>query len=465
MRAAIEWGVTLLSEDDRILFRRLAVFPSGFTLEAAEEIGGRDADVLDGLGRLLDNSLLRREETADGEPRYAMLETIHEYGLELFASSSDAEPTRGRHAFFYESLASEAESALEGDDQERWLARLEREHDNLRAALRWTLAAGRAEDALRAAASLWRFWYLHGHYAEGRRWLGAALEKSRSAAPGLRVRALVASGALAFLECDYDRAEEMLEESLALARTQDDTRSIALSLQFLGSVSRERGRYSEAVARHDESLALWRALGDDKGVARSLNYVGFSSWLDGDFDAARRLCKESLALFRGRGDREGTAWALLSLASVARYGGDREEATTLAKESLLLSGAVSYKEGSAWALDILGNIARESGQRERAAALLLRSFELHKELGDRWRMSSVLDGLGELASARGEPERAARLHGAADALRRATGSRVPRVERPAREASLASAEAALGKQRVAELLEEGSRTPPERLLS
>ncbi|MEW6734484.1 MAG: protein kinase [Acidobacteriota bacterium] len=450
MRATIEWGYNLLNDQEKLLFQRLTVFVGGFTLEAAEAVcngaGNLEIDILDGVASLVDKSLLRQSEQAGDEPRFAMLETIREYGSECLASSGELIVVRNQHAKYYLLLAERAELELAKAGQQVWLDRLEKEHDNLRAMLEWTLKFGEAALGLQLASAIWWFWYLRGYYSEGRRWLDETLAQSPDAPPHFRTRALIGAGVLSFLQCEYVRAEVLLEESLALARELGDRHSIASSLQFLGSVAREQGHYEKAIVLHEESLALWRDLQDKRGIARSLNYIGFAAWLQGDFDQAQRVCEETLALFRRLDDKEGCAWAMLNLGIVAYYRNEYEQANLYCKESLEMSREVKFKEGIAWALNFLGNIAQRQGYYERAATLLQKSLAMHWKLGDKWRMASVLDALGSVACAQAAMERAAWLGGAAEALRETLGAPLPPVERTDRERNIAIMQTTLGTQ-------------------
>lgn len=441
MRATIEWGHQLLSEAERKLFRRLAVFSGDFTLEAAEAVAGEGlaGDVLDGIASLQDKSLLSPGDDTP-EARSSMIETLREFGLEELERAGETVALRGRHARFLVALAEEAAPGLEAGEK-AFLDRIDREHDNVRAALGWALRCGDAEVAERLAGALWRFWYLRGYYGEGRRWLESALELAGTEA---RVRTLLGAGAMAFLQCDYTRAEERLAASLARARAAGDADALALALQFAGSVARERGAYAEAVERHRESLEIRKRQGDERGVGRSLNYIGFAAWLRGDLDETRAVCAESAAIFRRLGDPEGTAWALLNLGAAAFHAGDAERARSLCRESFAFSTDVGFKEGIAWAFDVLGTLARHERRLERSGAMLRKSLELHRELGDKWRMSSVLYGLAALALAEGRADRSARLAGAADVLRESIGAPVPTIEQPAKESLMAGLRAVLG---------------------
>src|SRR5215208_2755382 len=218
LRNAIEWSHDMLDEGEKTLFARLAVFSGGSTLEAIEVVcdaeGDLPVDALEGVSSLLDKSLLGREEASDEQSRFVMLETIHEYAREKLRESGEAEELGRAHAQYYLALAEEAE--LVGPEQAWWLERLEAEHDNLRAALNRSLEAGDSGTALRIGGAVWRFWYVRGHFSEGRRWLASGLSGGEMAPVGVRARALLGLGELALWQGDYTRAAEDLEASLTL---------------------------------------------------------------------------------------------------------------------------------------------------------------------------------------------------------------------------------------------------------
>jgi non-specific serine/threonine protein kinase len=465
MRETIAWSYNLLEKPEQSLFRRLAVFIGGFTLEAAEAIcnaeSGCGIEIHDGVASLVDKSLLQQIEQAGGEPRFVMLETIREYGLECLKANGEKEIFRRRHAGFFLQLAERAEPELGSAEQPAWLAYLEHEHDNFRAALQWSLDEGQLEVSLRLAAALWWFWYLHGHYREGRTWLDKVLAEGNDQRTTHRSRALIGAGGLAFLQCEYSLSEKLLGEGLALARERVDLESIATSLQLLGSCAREQGDYNRAIELHQESLHLWREMDNKRGIARSLNYIGFASWLDGDFERTATVCEETLGLFRALGDKEGIVWSLLNMSAVMYYREKYDEAVSLCNESLALSEGIGYKEGIAWSLNIWGNIERRRKQFEPSKTMLRESLELHYELQDRWRVASVLESLAAIAFEQEKPERSVRLLGAAEALRAAVGTPLPPVEHEDRDHYLKMARAALGEEKFTTLWREGQTMPVE----
>jgi non-specific serine/threonine protein kinase len=419
MRAAISWGYNLLDDAEKQLFATLSVFRGGFSLEAAERLAGDD--VLDGIASLLDKAFLRRDPAGgDDAPRFTMLETIREYGLVCLDESGQRSEVQLAHARLMAGMAEENE--LQTDV-------LAIDGDNFRTALESAVAAGDAELSLRLGASLWWSWYLRGLYSEGRRWLEQLLAIPGGEAIPIRSKAMTGAGALAFLQCDYDEATAMLDAAIELSRTHGDPMSLAQSLQFRGSIARERAEYDHAIDLHQLSRTLWDELEDRANAGRSLNYVAFASWLKRDFARTFELCEGTLKLFRERRDVEGVAWSLLNLAAALLYSGHLAMAEERLDECLTWSRAAGFKEGIAWSLNFLGLVFRARGDAN-AADVLKDSLRMHWELGDRWRTASLLEALGGVC-------RDPRLLGAAAALRRQLGAPVPPVERAQLDADVA----------------------------
>ena len=422
MRAAISWGYNLLEHSDQHLFATLSVFRGGFTLEHAERLVDDSHDVLDGISSLIDKAFVRRDPASrDEEPRFMILETIREYGLECLTEQARDLTIRKAHAMLMAAIAEENELEVE---------RLHVDEDNMRTAIEFAVQSRDAELALRLGSSLWWSWYVRGQYAEGRSTLATILDVPGGEDVPVRAKAQTGAGAMAFFQCDYDQAIKLLESSIDLARKHGDPVSLARSLQYRGSIARERGEYEHAIDLHQLSRTIWAELEDRASVGRALNYIGFASWLNGDFARTFELCEGTLQLFRDRRDTEGVAWSLLNLAAAALYSGDLERAEERLDECLSWSRAGGYKEGIAWSLNLLGAALRERGEAWRAETILQDSLRLHWELGDRWRSASVLEALGGL---RRDP----RLFGAAAALRNTLGTPVPPVERAQVEADLA----------------------------
>jgi predicted ATPase len=413
LRNTVEWSYDLLTKGEQQLLRRMAVFRGGRTLEAAEEVCNAnsdcDIDVLDGVTSLVDKSLIYTTEESNrvgGEPRYLMLETIYEYAWEKLVESGEAEGLQRQHARYFMALAEKAEPQLSGGEQAEWLARLEDEHDNIRAALRWAkeqrehrqstqsgngtnskgaAATETAEIAVRLAGAIWRFWYVRGYFTEGREQLAGALlglleveaASSGQLPPPLRAykaKALNGAGVLTVLQADYASARALFEESLALRREIGDKLSTADTLDNLAILTTEQGDHAAARPLFEENLRLRRELKDKWGIAASLSNLGNWFYSQGEHASARSLYEESLALQRELKDKWGIAASLSNLGIVATGLNDYQGARALFEESLALQRELGHKRGIAASLAGLGGMivdsAASTSSTERGAKLL-----------------------------------------------------------------------------------------------
>jgi predicted ATPase/class 3 adenylate cyclase len=424
LRSTIAWSHDLLSPDEQQLYRRLTVFIGGCTLEAAEAVcrpeSGPAIDALEGLAALVDKSLLRQVEGVNGETRVEMLETIREFGREQLERSGEVGALRRRHAEYFRALVEEADPHLRGPGAAAWLDRLDAEHDNLRAALAWSVETGEAALGLRMAGILAWFWRLRGHLREGRRWLEAVLAASREVRTPLRVRALNGLGLLTFSEVDV--ATPLLDESLALAQELGDQSGIAWALYTTGRVGAD---YERSAVVLGESLSRFRALDDVVGAAYACFTSGNVAVRRGDYVQAVALFEQSLALGRQAGDTWAIASALMNAAELARVLREFERAVTMLKESL-------------------------------GYYLALRAA---------WGICLVLDMMAVVGAERGQSERAARLFGAEEALRNAIGSVLNVKWRAVHERSLASVRGALGEETFTALWAEGQAMTREQVIA
>ncbi len=446
LRNAIEWSYGLLDEGEKLLFGRLGVFSGGATLEAIEAVcdagGDLPTDAFDGASSLLDKSLLRQEEGAADEPRFAMLETIHEFASEMLEESVEVEAVRRAHAKYFLDLAEEAEPMLWGAEDAVWLDRLEQEHDNVRAALTWSMEHGEVELALRLGGALRWFWNMGGYYGEGRNWLEAVLAKEGPASAQARARALEGVGWLANQQGDLNRAEATAEEGLTLSAEAGLGEVVAAGFQnVLGDAARHRGDYERAVELLEKSLALHRAVNDTRGVAWSLGSLATVSTDLGNYEQAKQLYEEGLVLSRDLGGAELLGAYLISLGYEYLLEGDPERATELNEEAVWLYRKRGRKSLLQAALDNLGWSALIKGNHQRSEALFEESLVLCKDLGDKLVGSESIEGLACVAGAGGEAERAAKLFGAAEALREATGYQLGTRARSRTESYLATARA------------------------
>jgi predicted ATPase len=513
LRNTIEWSYTLLDSYEQRLFCWLSVFVGGCTLEAVESVcsqaGNETGQVLDGVASLTDKSLLQQREVGE-EPRLVMLETIREYGLEQLAARGETDVARQTHAAYYLALAEECVPGLLGPEEVVWLGRLEREHDNLRAAMQWLLERIEVrqymEMALRLGGALHRFWRMSGHSSEGRSYLERALANSRGSTAAVRAEALnVAADLALFDQYDHAQAERLARESLAVYRELGDKRGIATSLSLLGWVAQRQFKRVEAHALHEEGLALSRELGDKRGVAKALYDLSYLAFSQGDYGRSYALKEESLALYRELGDEWSIAFLLLQVVSVASYQGDYDKAYPLAEEglalfreledkegiadalfalggvilnqgdyakagSLLEEGLAMYRElglmrGIARSLFSLGRVAFGQGDHTRAQALHREGLALFKELDDKWLIALSLEELGAVVAMQGQPLWAARLVGAAAAFREAIGSTPLPAERTNYQRGIEQARMQLGEEAFTAALAEGRTMTPEQALA
>ena len=391
LRSAIDWSHDLLAADERKLFRRLAVFVGGCTLEAIESVCNAEDDlaVFETVESLVDKSLVNETET-HGEPRFAMLETIREYAGERLVAAGEDERVRERHLAYFLALAEETEPKLAGAEQAMWLLCLDREHENLRAALAWSLAEGRSSGGLRLCGALQRFWWARGHYSEGREWCARILASAGTEEPTLeRARALSAAGSLAYLQGDFPAARALGEESLAIGRELGNRGAVsskavcARALYNLGQVASDQGDYLAARAMFHESLAISREVGSRFYMAAAMNALGILAYQEGDYSAATAMYHESLAIKRELGDRTGIAHSLNNLGNLAAAERDVASAQALYGESLAIMRELGHRKGIANALTNLAELACEHGDHAGARPLIEECLAIRRELADR----------------------------------------------------------------------------------
>src|SRR6266704_4933059 len=397
LRNTLAWSYSLLTQEEQHLFQRLSVFAGGATLEAVEAVcetlGDEPGRVFDGVASLLDKSLVQKPAHGEEEPRLLLLETIREYGLERLASGGEAHATRQAHAAYYLALAEQAEPQLDGQEQLGWFQRLEREHDNLRAALTFLVEQGSAgqskELALRLAGALWRFWLVHGHVSEGRHWLERVLEGSEQGGSAWRAKALLGVGALATSQDDSGQAEALCGEGLALYREVGDRRGSALCLAMLGYMAMMRSTYAQARTRLEESLQQALEAGDTGVRVFALQILATVLIYQGEYKRAQALLEESLLLSRERGDVQNHAQSLAQLGHVLLFQGELARAQARLEEGLVISRNVGYKRAIGQSSNLLGLVTWLQGDVARACSLLEESLVVFTEAGERGRTASV----------------------------------------------------------------------------
>jgi predicted ATPase/class 3 adenylate cyclase len=516
LRSTIQWSYDLLGPQEQALFHLLSVFVDGWQLSAAEalcqEIGKADLDVLNSLSALLDNSLIQSSEEGAEEPRFLMLQTVREFGLERLSASGELERTRVAHARYFLALAEQAEPELHGPNQAMWVARMEHEHDNLREALEWALekvrddqAVERREIGMRLSAALKDFWLILGHYREARTFLERTLALSEGTRTALRARVLQAIASVADCQGDIDRIEVVAKLSLALSRELEDTCGIAESLGSLAAAAWLRGKIVEAISLHEEQVRLLRQVGEPGEVAAALfplaehistygeyaqgqalfeealqlfrqagnelwvggTLVHSASWLWftlGDLATIRQRFQEGQVLITKVGDRAWSAECLWVAALLALSEGEPRGASSLAQESLSVYREMGDPWYSAWLLHLLGRIEMQQDEMSAARRYYQQSLALNRQVGEKWMTPFNLEGLASVVATQGALRWAAQLWGAAEALRDAID--VPRlpVDRVGYEQAVGAARAQLGEEAFTSAWQEGWMTKLEQVI-
>jgi predicted ATPase/DNA-binding CsgD family transcriptional regulator len=417
LRSAIGWSYELLTIGEQALFRRLGIFVGGFALDAAEAISAaapsQAIDAVEGLSSLVDKSLVLSEDDGEGRRRFHLLESVRDFALEQITSSEEGESVGRAHARYFLELAERAAPELVGPAERAWFFRLEREHGNLRIALRWLWGQGENEPALRLAGALGYFWEVRGYLREGQQTLEEAIARVPDADPRLRARVLNRLGSLLIWQEDTERSEVVIREALALGRALEDADITARSLSQLG----RRAALLEPADEH---------LGD-----------------------AVHLLDEALVLRRQMGDRRGAANVQTQLAAIALRQRAYASAGHLALEALTTYREVGDDAGATVPLALLGLAAGEEGDTTRAADLMRQGLEVSSHLRDR-RLLLLQSQfvVWWLAANQGDPEQLAMLLGAAEALGDTIGS-APAGWRKARSSEAVTAlKGRLGSERL-----------------
>lgn len=452
LTALLDWSYGLLTAEEQAVFRTLAIFSGGFTLEAvAAAMNATPLDVLDLLSELLNKSLIQpaaarpAAEATDAPPRFTMLETVREYALLKLREAGEEQAARQAHAAYYRQLAEQVAPELAGSQQSVWLARLEQDYPNLSAAVGWSLKhEDDAAAALQISGGLWRFWQAHGPVSETRQWLDRALARSTTATPALTAEAMDTAGRLAYLQADFPAARQHLEAALALHRELADERGSASALNNLGAVAAAQGDYQFARQSYEQGLTVMRRLNNKVGVGISLHNLGLVTASLGDYRAARALFEQALAVRRELGNDLAIALTLTALGDTAYDQDDYATAAAFYQEAFTLFQAGGDKWQLSYTLTNMGKIATALGDYDRALLLHRQGLQLHEEMGDQLGVINFIEGMALLAQAKQQPERATRLWGAASALREAIKSAMFASDRPRHERSIAHLRSALG---------------------
>jgi len=429
LRGSIEWSYELLAPEERDLFARLSVFRGGSGLDAVEAVCTPDAadplDMLDRVDSLVSQSLLQRRRAANGAFRFVMLETIHDYAEELLDGLPDGS-VRRRHAEFFASLAETAEPCLTGGEQLDWLTRLNSENDNLRAALAWSCGPdGDTGVAMRLAAALGHYWEMSGSLSEGRRWFETVLAGGQATAPELRLRVLSGAATIAFGEGDHDRATQLHEDALHLAREVGDEPAEAFALMALGAQLLDRQCYDQAEELCEKARVLALRVGELRTAGLSRHNIAEIEFHRGHYAQAVDRYQDSLRIFRELGDQWAVVASLHGLAVTVLRQGDLRSAAKALRECLRLAS----------------------------------------EVGENYWLAESLEGLAVVAEGSRQPDRAARLLGAADTLRRRIGAPLQQPSRPDYESLLDLLHAQLAADAFVRAWEAGQRLTVEQAVA
>jgi non-specific serine/threonine protein kinase len=445
--ALIDWSHDLLSEEERVLFRRLSVFSGGWRLNAAEVVGAIDIgeqvaiqseDILELLDGLASKSLVVVDKQ-DDDTRYRMLKTIRAYALTRLREAKEEENARRVHLNHFLELAEQAEPELYGAEHALWDRKLELEQGNLRGGLAWSLtedsAEVDAESGALLAGTMFMYWYMHGYLNEGRRWLTLALERFTGQTKA-RAKALSGSGSLAWQQGDYVEAGSCFEESIKLWTDLEIEDGLAEAQHFSGHLEFDRQNYGQAKDLFADSLAYYQRAEDLQRSLTLTSDMGLVAYHLGDYVSARRSFEEALLLWREQGNKEAVADLLNRLGDLARVEGDFKKAVALYENSLELFQMMNAKLGIASGLHKLGQIARHNSEIDRARDLFHESLDLQLEAGNKQGIIECLTGLAGLEFECEEYRKATVLFGATESLLDALGAPLAPADQIIREHDL-----------------------------
>ena len=396
LRGTIDWSYNLLSEEERRVLRCLSVFVGGWTLEAAESVCG-NADTLDLLTYLVDKSLVSVDREHSNGPRYYLLETIRQYAREKLAESGEAEQIRARHLDYFLIWTQQEAHHIYGHGQVEWLRKLEDEHENLIAALEWSLH-GNVNDGQQLVASLWWSWHESGHDSEALHWL----ERMLAAAPAEEslVIAKLLSGT-GWLTEKLEDKEKANEKSVAMFRRLGDEAGAAFPLCSLGVCAYWRSHYEKTIQIVEESLDLFRSSGNIWGVRHAIGILGYTAEARGNFKLAGQYYEKSLAISKEIGDQDGIAWTLYLMGILAETQENDEQAMKLYREALEVGRVAKTKPVTSWILDRMAAILLRRGEYEQSQLMFEESLEIQQKRGNRTQIAYRLGALGWCARLQG----------------------------------------------------------------
>lgn len=459
LRRTIDWSYDLLTDDEKLLFRRLSVFIGGRTLETVEAIcGGEAGDVhtLDGLASLVDKSLLWTQEQPDGETRYMMLVTIHEYATEKLEESGEAETMRQHHAMYFLRFVEDAEDKLRGPDQLIWLDRLEREYSNIRAAVHWCFDTGQVEPGLRFVGALGWFWYRHSHITDGRTMAEMMLDLDRRHPGGTpeasisrlhaRARALTSLGSMIYLQGYYTEALACHAASLPLYQAAGDRHGEAMAYNNLGVQAIHMRQPDQALSYLETGLAFSRQVADYWVQANIQGNIAYLYIKTGDWARAEAALADALVQARRVEDRLLVGHCLENLGEV-KYGQARyDEAETFLRQGLVAAQECGNKELLSYVVNALAYVAFKQARYGEAVIRFREVLEIGQSIGWQSAMATGLGGLACVAERGDATELAVHLLGAMDAVLHTSGGSLSALEQAEVDQARAATRARLGQE-------------------
>ncbi|HET6616951.1 MAG TPA: tetratricopeptide repeat protein [Gemmatimonadota bacterium] len=468
LETAIGWSYDLLDEDEQALFRRLGVYTGGFGLELAEPMfeadGGSALQLIDRIATLVDCSLVSQLEIA-GEPRFEMLDTVHAYAQKRLAESGEEEQWRLRHARQVVAWVEDGERFYCSADQDAWFQRLERDHENIQAALRWALGRNDAATAVRLGAAVWPFWHSRGYIIRALGWFDQILALDGRAPRAARAKALLGASWMASAAADHERSRELARRSAALYRAARDESGYVRALETLGFVELESGLVDRAGSTFEKCLPRIRALGDRRRLAIAIDALGQVALARGDDGNAEALFRQSISIARGIGHSTTVAQGLVCLGDIARRSGAHDRALDFHEEALAIYRETGQKINIAWTLTCLGRSLAAGGRWGAARDCFAEALPVFRELAYVQGIARALTGFATLALARGDAEGAARLLAGAKGLLERSGDRLLPSDDVDSATIRSSIEARLSRSRFARRWSEGSQLDADQLVA
>jgi predicted ATPase/DNA-binding XRE family transcriptional regulator len=460
MRSTIAWSHDLLPPEEQDAFRRFAVFVGGATRESAAAVlaNGDDIEALDLLTALLDQSLLQRFETVDGESRFTMLETIREFALDRLIARAEEQSIRDLHASYFLDLSERGESELNGPNQARWMNRLETEYGNLRTAMAWLIEREDASSSQRMGSALWHFWAASGRLNEGRDWLDRALALSPGERTATRAQALLRRGNLAIDMAGYLDALRFYEESLAILQELGDELNAAGALTGLGIVHGSLGNYGVARGMHESALQFWTKLNRRRGIALAQMNLGVLAAAEDDYARAGHAFNESRLIRAELDDPGGMAWLAFHLGHLCRLEGNIVEADRWLARAQAGFAEVGDRLGVAYVHHEFGCIAHDLGRDEVALFYHLDALREREVAGAIREAVECMEELASIACVRDQLETGVRMLSAAEQWRQSHGVVSTRFQRTRFEATIEYARAQMSHLEFDHAWREGSTT-------